>query len=172
MFPFAPLLDPLSFASPPSFIALILAFIITTILLPARVLGIFSLTISVFSPPLSWNSNFWGLFVLFRLSYLYLMRQRSSPSLMRGQSSSTFLHVPEVSRSPGYRLEVTCGSFVHLASSKVYPSLSPRESFSRGILLFLITRCLLGLLSNIQAWPSSTPWPNPLLGLRPGRGFF
>ena len=76
MFPFPLLLDPLSFASPPSFIALILAFIITTVLLPARVLGIFSLTISVSSPPLSWNSNFWGLFVLFRLSYLYLMWQR------------------------------------------------------------------------------------------------
>ena len=38
--------------------------------------------------------------------------------------------------------------------------------------LFLTTCCPLGLPSSIQAWPSLLPWPSPLLGLRPGRGFF
>ena len=66
---------PPSFASPLLFITSILALIITAVLLPSRVSGIFSLTLSNSSSPLSWNSNFWGLFVMFKLSYLYLMWQ-------------------------------------------------------------------------------------------------
>ena len=67
---------PPPFASPLLFITSILALIITAVLLPTRVSGIFSLTLSNFSSPLSWNSDFWGFFVMFRLSYLYLMWQR------------------------------------------------------------------------------------------------
>ena len=66
------------FASPLPFITSILTLITTVVLLPERASGIFSLTLSDSSPPLSWNSNFWGSFVLFRLSYLYLMWQRLS----------------------------------------------------------------------------------------------
>ena len=71
-------LDPPPFASPLPFITSILTLITTVVLLPDRASGIFSLTLSDSSPPLSWNSNFWGSFVLFRLSYLYLMWQRLS----------------------------------------------------------------------------------------------
>ena len=69
-------LDPLPFSSPSPFIASVIALITTAVMLPTKVLGIFSLTLLISSPPLSWNSDFWELFVLFRLSYLYLMRQR------------------------------------------------------------------------------------------------
>ena len=69
-------LDPLPFSSPSPFIALVIALITTAVMLPTRVFGIFSLTLLISSPPLSWNSDFWELFVLFRLSYLYLMQQR------------------------------------------------------------------------------------------------
>ena len=69
-------LDPPPFASPLPFITSILTLITTAVLLLDRASGIFSLTLSDSSPPLSWNSDFWELFVLFRLSYLYLMWQR------------------------------------------------------------------------------------------------
>ena len=74
-------LSPLFFRSflfyfSPPFIASILVLITIAVLLPARASGIFSSTLLDSSPPLSWNSDFWGLLVLFRLSHLYLMQQR------------------------------------------------------------------------------------------------
>ena len=68
--------NPLSFAFLPPFIMTFFALISTTILLPPRFSGIFSFTLLVSSPPFSWNFDFWGLFVLFRLSHMHLMRQR------------------------------------------------------------------------------------------------
>ena len=65
---------PFLFYLSPPFIASILVLITTIVLLSARALGIFSSTLSDSSPPLSWNSDFKGLLVLFRLSHLYLMR--------------------------------------------------------------------------------------------------
>ena len=77
--------------SPPFYIALILTLVTTTVLLPTRVLGIFSLTLSVSSPPIFWNSDFWGLFVLFRLSYLYLMRKRLDKNPIINAKAKIFL---------------------------------------------------------------------------------
>ena len=67
--------SPLSFVSLPSFIVPFLALIFTAVLLPAKFSKIFSFTLLISSPPLSWNFDFWGLFVLFRLSHLHSMWQ-------------------------------------------------------------------------------------------------
>ena len=64
------------YASSPLFISTLLILIPTTVMLPAKHSRIFFLTLSVSSPPLSLNTNFWRIFVLFRLSHMYLMRQR------------------------------------------------------------------------------------------------
>ena len=84
-------LDPLPFAFLSSFIASVLSLMTTTVLLPAKDSGIFSLTLSVSSPPLFWNSDFWGLFVLFRLSYLYLMRKRLDKNPIINAKAKIFL---------------------------------------------------------------------------------
>ena len=64
-----------SFASPYPFITSILTLITTAVLLPGRASWIFFSTLLDSSHPF-WNSDFWGLFALFRLFHLYLMRQR------------------------------------------------------------------------------------------------
>ena len=66
---------PLSFVSLPSFIVPFLTLIFTAVLLPAKFSKIFSFTLLISSPPLSWNFDFWGLFVLFKLSHLHSMWQ-------------------------------------------------------------------------------------------------
>ena len=45
-------------------------------LLPAKHSRIFFLTLLISSPPLSLNTDFWRIFVLFRLFHMYLMRQK------------------------------------------------------------------------------------------------
>ena len=62
-------------ASLPPFIGTSLAFFSLIVLLLAKLLEIFFFTLSVSSPPLSWSSDFWGVFVLFRLSYMHSMWQ-------------------------------------------------------------------------------------------------
>ena len=64
------------FAYLPISIGTFFALISTTVLLPAEFLGIFSSTLSISSIPLSWNFDFWGVFVLFRLSHVHSIRQR------------------------------------------------------------------------------------------------
>ena len=61
-----------------SFIGLFLALISTTVLLLAKLSGIFFFTLSVSSPPppLYLNSGSWGMSVLLRLSYMHLMWHR------------------------------------------------------------------------------------------------
>ena len=68
--------DPLTFASLPLFIGTFLVLIFTAVMLPAKFLRIFFFTLSVSSFPFSWNSDFWGVFVLFRLSHMHSMRQK------------------------------------------------------------------------------------------------
>ena len=63
-------------ASSSLFISTLLILIPTTILLPAKHSRIFFLTLLISSPPLSLNTNFWRIFVLFRLFHMYLMRQK------------------------------------------------------------------------------------------------
>ena len=67
---------------PPPFIITFFAVISTTVLLPARFSEIFSFTFLVSSPPLSWNFDFWGLFVLFKLSHMHSMLQRLGKNLI------------------------------------------------------------------------------------------
>ena len=81
---------PPPFASPLPFIASILALIIIAVMLLAKVSGIFSLTLLNSSSPLSQNSNFWRLFVLFRLSQLYLMWQRLGKNPIINQEAKIF----------------------------------------------------------------------------------
>ena len=103
------------------------------------------ITLLVSSPPLSWNSDFWGMFVLFRLSHMHSMQQSlgyqvRTPSLMRRQKSSTFLRVLEVSRDSKHLLESIRGSFVYHFSDKTSFLLSPWEQPSCVTLFFHSTQ--------------------------------
>ena len=73
---------PFPFACLPPFIATFLALICIAILLRTRFSRIFFFTLSVSSPLLSWNSNFWGVFVLFKLSHMHSMQQRLGKNLI------------------------------------------------------------------------------------------
>ena len=48
------------------------------------------ITLLVSSPPLSWNSDFRWLFVLFKLFYLYLMRQKLGKNLIINAEAKIF----------------------------------------------------------------------------------
>ena len=73
---FLPFLDPLTFCLLPPFIASVLVLITITVLFPFRVPGIFSLTLSVFSPSYLKILTAQRLRVLFKLSYAQLMQQK------------------------------------------------------------------------------------------------
>ena len=75
LFLFPSFFDPLFLASLPPFIGTSLTLISTTVLLPTKLSKIFFFTLSVSSPPWSWSSNFYGVFVLFKLSHMHSMRQ-------------------------------------------------------------------------------------------------
>ena len=107
----------------------------------------------------------------------------NTPSLMRRWDSSTFLHVLEVSHDSRHLLEVTCGSSVQLASSKVSSLPFPWELSSRSAPLLLGARGIpvpslpypiaLGAFLQVYKLGLVCPlWPNYFLDLRLGWGLF
>ena len=76
-------LNPPFVAASPLFISIFLSLIslaglFLQLACPARFLGDIYLPFPWFSPVLILKQDFWGVSVLFRLSYMYLMRKRSS----------------------------------------------------------------------------------------------
>ena len=89
--PRSPFHFPLSPPPPtPHFIMTFFALISTAVLLPARFSEIFSFTFLVSSPPLSWNFDFWGLFVPFKLSHMHSMLQRLGKNLIINAKAKIF----------------------------------------------------------------------------------
>jgi len=167
--------SPSLFAYLPLFISTPLVLIFTTVLLPAKLSGIFSFTLSVSFLPLSWNSDFWGVFVLFRLSHMHSMWQR----LVENPLINAEVKIFNLLACSRHLLETIRESSVQLASGKVGFLPFIQELFSR------IAPLLLGTWDDhVSFFPYPiAPWaflqvytlglvrplrPNYFLGLRPG----
>ena len=160
---------PSLFVSPPPFIGLFLALIYTAILLLAKLLGIFFFILSISSPPLSLNSNSWGMFVLLRLSYMDLIWQRLGRNLffnaeekifklLRVQTSYVVLGIfwKLYVDHPCTLLQIRLISY--LFHGIHFPVLFSPFKHVRWFGFFsLTTHCPLGLSSNIRVGPSLFP---------------
>ena len=82
-----------------------------------------------------WNSNFWGVFALFRLSHVHSIRQRLGENPLINAEVKIF-NLLACSR---HLLETIRGSYVQLASSKVGFLPFSQELFSHVALLLLGT---------------------------------
>ena len=149
-------------------------------LLPAKFSGIFFFILSVSSLPLSWNSDFWGVFVLFRLSHMHSMWHRLGENPLINvevknlQSSYVFWKfpvVPGISWKP-YVDYLCTFLWVRFASCLFHGNYFPaRRSPPSGYLgwssfFSSIVYCPLGLPSSIHGRPNLFPLTQLLLGLK------